>query len=171
MMEGDGLRGERLRSWYGRWLPVTFLAAALANVALTPFLPGVSLPLRVYSDPSLTYLVHQEGASLDRRYGFYMELGDAAGGGTLVIPHDSVISAGIAEGLANLTVEERSYNPARLPAKLLPSGPWLGLFETSDGDLRYWILPGAGPVWWLAITDQGLIVVPEELAPVPGEER
>ncbi len=149
-------------------MPWLLIASALVNLTLTPFLPSMGLPVRSHPDPSLTYLVHDEGISLDRRYGFYMELYDAARGGTLTVPLGSFLSEELIEGSAEMTMLESDYDPSVLPAEAFPTGPPLGLLETPDGDLPYWILSGPAEEWWLAMREGRIVVVPGTVVPGPG---
>jgi hypothetical protein len=48
-------------------------------------------------------------------------------------------------------------------------GPPLGELETEEADLLYWILEGDSDLWWLAVTDEGIVIVPETVAPAPGD--
>jgi len=158
---------ERLRSLYVILLPLAFVVAALANLVLSSFLPLSALPLRPHADGSLTHLVHTEQPSVDRRFGFYLELDDATDGGELVVPVDSFVDPDLAEGFADFDVVERDYDPSLLPDGLAGGIP-LGTVETEHGDLPYSIIPGDDDVWWLAVTDEGIVVVPESFAPPPG---
>jgi hypothetical protein len=142
------------------------VTTALVNLALTFFLPLSSQPLRPHAEGSLTYLVHTEQPSVNRRFAFYLELDDATDGGVLIVPVGSFVDPGLVRGLAGLEVEERDYDPTLLPGSVavLPS---LGEVETDDGDLAYTIIPADDDIWWLALTEGGLVVVPESVAPVP----
>ena len=155
---------------YRRWLPTILIGSALVNAALTSLLPAGSLPIRSHPDPSLTYLVRTEGISLDKRFSLYMHLGDAARGGTLIVPLGAVVSGELVEGLAGMDMVERDFDARSWPPEVATSGPPLGLYETAIGDLPYWILPGDGELWWLGQTDQVLVVVSDSVAPVPGSQ-
>lgn len=135
-------------------------------MVLTPFLPRASWPIRPHADGSLTHLVHTEQPSVDRRFAFYLELDDATDGGVLVVPVDSFVDPELVEGFAELEVVVRSYDPA-IPSSIAEP-PQLGVVETGNGDLPYSIVPGDDDLWWLAITADGVIVIPESAAPVPG---
>jgi hypothetical protein len=159
---------DRARRLYARWLPLAFALAAAADLVLTFFLPRSAQPIRPHQDGSLTYLVHEEQPSVNRRYGFYMELDDATDGGVLVVPADSFVDPDLAEGFARFEVVEGDFGPIMLPEEI--SGqPQLGTVETDEGDLPFFIVPGDGDLWWLAVTDEGVFVVPDSVAPVPEE--
>ena len=157
---------ERLRSFYARWLAPALVATALVNLALTFFLPLSSQPLRPHAEGSLTYLVHTEQPSVNRRFAFYLELDDATDGGVLIVPVGSFVDSDLVRGLAGLEVEERDYDPT-LVAGSVALPPSLGVVETDDGDLDYTIIPDDDDTWWLALTEGGVVVVPESVAPVP----
>jgi len=158
---------ERLRFLYARWLPLALSLAALANLVLVFYLPPSALPLLLHNEGSLTHLVHTEQPSVNRRFGFYLELDDATDGGELVVPIDSFVNPDLAEGFADFEVVERDYDPSLLPDAIAVLAP-LGTVETDDGDLPYSIIRGDDDLWWLALTDDGVVVVPESVAPVPG---
>ena len=160
----------RLRRAYTRWLPLALGLTVAANLVVTSFLPRPARSIRRHADGSLTHLVHTDQSTVDRRYGLYLELGDAADGDVLLVPLDSLIVSDIAEGLAGVTVEERDYDAGTLPVEAEPAGPPLGVFTTERGDLPYWILPdNEADRWWLAQTSEGIVVVPESVAPLPGD--
>jgi hypothetical protein len=142
------------------------VATALVNLALTFFLPLSSQPLRLHAEGSLTHLVHTEQPSVNRRFAFYLELDDATDGGVLIVPLGSFVDPDLARGFAELEVEERDYDPTlALGSTAVP--PSLGEVETDDGDLAYTIIPGDDDTWWLALTRDGIVVVPESVAPIP----
>lgn len=156
---------------YRRWLPVALAVTALANVAASPFLPVSALPVRPHSSGSLTHLVHTEQRTVDLRYGIYMELGDVLAGETLYVPEDSPLSADLARGLANVILEELDYDPTDLTGAV-PEGEPLGSFQAEDERIPYWILRNGGDTrWWLGRTVEGLVVVPETVAPLPEAGR
>jgi hypothetical protein len=142
------------------------VATALVNLALTFFLPLSSQPLRPHAEGSLTYLVHTEQPSVNRRFAFYLELDDATDGGVLIVPVGSFVDGDLVRGLARLEVEERDYDPTLVSGSVAVP-PSLGVVETDDGDLDYTIIPGDDDTWWLALTEGGIVVVPESVAPVP----
>jgi hypothetical protein len=142
------------------------VATALVNLALTFFLPLSSQPLRPHAEGSLTHLVHTEQPSVNRRFAFYLELDDATDGGVLIVPVGSFVDSALVRGLADLEVEERDYDPT-LVAGSVAVPPSLGVVETDDGDLAYTIVAGDDDTWWLALTDGGIVIVPESFAPVP----
>lgn len=156
-----------LRRIYRRWLPAALAVTALGNLVANEFLPPVSKALQVHDNGALTHLVHAEQRSVDLRYGLYMELADALSGQTLYVPEESPLSADLAHGLANVTLVTRRYDPADLsgvPAR----GEPLGSFQDGDERIDYWILPdGQDTRWWLGQTSQGIVIVPEAIAPVP----
>jgi hypothetical protein len=163
-----GLSG-RLGQLYGTWLPIAFVVAALANLVLTFYLPRPALPIRGNADSSLTYLVHHAQPSVDRRFAFYLELDDATDGGELVVPVDSGVAPELVDGFAEMEVVERDYDPVGLLPDDLVVGPPLGELETEEADLLYWIVEGDSDLWWLAATDEGIVIVPETVAPAPGD--
>jgi hypothetical protein len=142
------------------------VATALVNLALTFFLPLSSQPLRPHAEGSLTYLVHTEQPSVSRRFAFYLELDDATDGGVLIVPVGSFVDGDLVRGFAHLEVEERDYDPTLVSGSVAVP-PSLGVVETDDGDLDYTIIPGDDDTWWLALTEGGIVVVPESAAPVP----
>jgi hypothetical protein len=149
------------------WLPIVFGVTALINLIVTPFLPLGALPILPHDDSSLTYLVHVEQMSVDRRFGFYLELDDATDGGRLIVPPDSFVDPELAEGFADFEVTELDYDPgAPLPGVAIDPEP-LGVVETTDGDRDYSIIDGDDDVWWLADLNGRVVVVPESVAPVP----
>ncbi len=153
-------------SFYARWLAPALVATTLVNLALTFFLPPSAQPLRLHTDGSLTHLVHAEQPSVDRRFAFYLELDDATDGGVLIVPSDSFVDRALVRGFAGLEVEERDYDPTSVPGSVAVP-PSLGVVETDDGDLAYTIVAGNDDTWWLAITEDGIVVVPESVATVP----
>ena len=160
-------RRSRRSAVFAVWMPRIMIATALINLALTPLLPSMGLPIRPHPDPSLTALVHDEGISLARRFSFYLELHDRAAGDDLLVPTGSFISEELVEGLAAMTFIERDYDPGEVPPAALPIGPPLGLLETPEGDLPYFILEGQAATWWVGIEQGRVIVIPEDLAPPP----
>ena len=151
------------------WLPIAFTLAATANLVLTFYLPRPALPIRGSADSSLTYLVHHAQPSVDRRFAFYFELDDATDGGELVVPVGNVVDPELVDGFAEMAVVERDYDPiGSLPEGLINRPP-LGEFETEEADLLYWIIEGDSDLWWLAATDEGIVIVPETVAPAPGD--
>lgn len=157
---------ERLRILYGRWLPLAFAIATVANIVLTFFLPGPSLPIRLHDDGSLTHLAHTEQPSVNRRFAFYLELDDATDGGVLVVAVDSFVDPDLAGGFADFDVIECEFDPGPIAEEIAGQDP-LGDVETENGNLPYFIIAGQGDLWWVAITDEGVVVVPESVAPPP----
>lgn len=157
-----------LRRLYVKWLPIALGLTAAANLILTPFLPRGSQPILIHDEASLTYLAHNSQPSVDRRFSFYLELDDATDGGELVVPVDSFVSPELVEGFADMEVVERDYDPVgSLPEDLVEGQPQ-GEVETDDANSLYWILDGDSDRWWLAFTNDGVVVVPETVAPAPG---
>jgi hypothetical protein len=156
-----------LRRIYQRWLPAALAVTALANVVANESLPKESQTLRRHDSGALTHLVHTEQRTVDLRYGIYMELADALSGQTLYVPEESPLSADLARGLANVTLEARDYDPANLsgvPAR----GEPLGSFQDGDDRIDYWILSdGRETRWWLGQNSEGIVIVPEIVAPLP----
>lgn len=158
-----------LRRLYRRWLPVALGTAALVNLAVNVFVPAASQPVRFHDSGSLTDLVHTDSSSVDLRYGIYMEVADTMGGGTLVVPEESPLNVDLLQGLSGVVVEERDYDPSDLPSDLVSRGFPLGSFQFGDETLDYWIFPGGGVgQWWLAQDADGLVIVSESVAPLPG---
>jgi len=141
---------------------------ALVNLAVTFFLPPTAFPVRPHEAGDLTYLVHNEQLSVDRRFGLYMELGDATDGGVLVVPSGtSIVDPELAEGFAELEVVECAFDPTVLPAGVTEA-PTIGTFESDDGDFfSYSIVTGHSELWWLVETDAGIIFVPASVAAPP----
>lgn len=160
-------RRDRLRSRYTRLLPVAFVAAASVNVVLSFLLPPSAQPLRLHSEGSLTFLVHDEQPSVDRRFAFYLELDDATDGGVLIVPVGSFVDSDLAEGFADFEVVEREYDPTLIPGDI-DRPPSLGTVETEDGDLPYSIVAGDDDVWWIAIVGDWILVIPESVAMAHG---
>jgi hypothetical protein len=161
-----GGKRERLRFLYSRWLPLALAIATLANIVLTFFLPGSALPIRLHDDGSLTHLVHTEQPSVNRRFSFYLELDDATDGGVLVVPFDSFVDPDLADGFAAFEVIECDGDAGRIAGEITGQDP-LGEVETETGNLPYFIIPGQSDLWWVAITDGSVVVVPESVAPPP----
>ena len=160
---------DRLRLFYVRWLPLALGLTALANLVISFYLPAGARPVRLHEDGSLTQLAHTEQSSVDRRFAFYLELGDATDGGVLIVPVDSFVIPELAEGFADFEVIEREYDPTwPLPDELTDGVP-LGDVEIDDEGnlLPYSIVSGDDDTWWLSITEDGIVVVPESEAPVP----
>lgn len=159
---------DRLRLFYVRWLALALGLTGLANVVVSFFLPLGAQSIRPHEDGSLTHLAHTEQDSVDQRFAFYLELDDATDGGVLIVPGDSFVIPELAEGFANFEVVERDYDPT-LPDTVPDQSP-LGLVEVAEGGklLPYSIIAGEDETWWLAMTDSGIVVVPESVAPVPG---
>jgi hypothetical protein len=112
--------------------------------------------------------VHNEQISVDRRFGIYFELDDASDGGMLIVPRDEVVDPELVDGFADLEVVVQDYNPGPLPQELTEPPP-TGTFETEDRQyLSYWIVPGDSRLWWLAVTDEGFLLIPESVVPFPG---
>jgi hypothetical protein len=151
-------------------LPLALGTTALANIALTFFLPGTAFPIRFHNDGSLTHLVRTEQISVDRRFGLYFELGDATEGGILVIPAEPpLVDAELVEGFAGLEVSVCEFDPAHLPPRTADGAP-TGVFETEDrDDLLYWIVSGDSDLWWLTSTAEGLVLVPDSVVALPEE--
>jgi hypothetical protein len=160
-------RSERLRAFYGRWLPWGLAVVAAVNLVLTFLAPASSRPIRLHESGSLTSLVHAEQRSVDHRYGFYLELDDATTGGVLVAPPGSFPNPELVQGLAGMDLVETDYDPTAISTTIQP-GPALGEIETDQGDIPYSIVEGGGETWWLAFRDGEWIVVPTEAQPVPG---
>ena len=162
-----GRRG-RLTQFYSKWLPYIFGLTTAANLVLTAFLSPSGWPIRAHDDASLTHLVRTEQPSVDRRFGFYLELDDATQGGVLIVPPGSFVEPELASGFADLEVTEVDYDPRfDLSGGVADPDP-IGMVETEDGDKPYSIVEGEDDVWWLAFYGEGVVVIPESVAPVPG---
>jgi hypothetical protein len=160
-------RNGRLSAFYARWLPWVFGLTAAANLVLLAFLPLSGWPIRAHDDASLTHLVRTEQPSVDRRFGFYLELDDATDGGVLIVPSGSFVEPELASGFADFQVSEVDYDPSfDLPDDVVDPDP-IGMVETDEGDVPYSIVTGEDDVWWIAFDDGGIVVVPESVAPVP----
>lgn len=156
-----------MRRFYDRWLPAALAITALANLVANTFLPGSAQPFRPHNSGSLTHLVHTEQRTVDLRYGIYMELGDALSGGTLFVPEESPLSADLARGLANVTIEEMDYEPTDLSA-VPPRGDPLGSLQDGEDRIDYWIISnGTDAAWWLGQNSEGIVIVSKSVAPVP----
>ncbi len=141
------------------------LTAALANLVLTFFLPPGALPIYPYADGSLTDLVQAGPPSVDKRFGFYLELDDATETGTLFVPTDLTLVQELVDGFSGLEVVVSDFDPT-LPAGIeVP--PLLGVLETDEGDFSYSIIDGGENSWWLAVIGDSIVVVPDTVAPVP----
>lgn len=160
-----------LRRLYVRWLPLALALVAIVNIGINEFLPASGQALRLHEDGSLTHLVHTEQLTVDRRFGFYLELGEVAAGGTLVVSPEAPVDARLVRGLADVMILEVDYDPHDLPPSVIPSGDPIGPFSTVDGDVPYWIIPGKQTegVFWLGRTPEGIVVVPVSVAPLPGD--
>lgn len=150
-----------LRQLYVRWLPLALGLTAAANLAVTPFVPGSAQPVRFHDESSLTHLAHTEQRTVDRRYGFYMKLGDVASGDILMIPRDSLLEVKSAKSLSRVVVTRTDYDPTTIKARADELGEPIGVVETDAGDLPYWIVPGQGDRWWVGVNDDGILVIEE----------
>lgn len=141
------------------------LIAASINIVLTFFLPPSARPFVLSDDGSLTEMVQAGQPSVRERFGFYLELDDATEAGTLFVPTDFVLVEELIDGYSGLEVVVSDFDPS------LPTGidvpPPLGVLETEQGDFSYALIDGGDDVWWLAVTDDSIVVVPDTAAPVP----
>lgn len=158
---------DRLRRIYSWFLPTVLISVSVANLAVTPFISSESQPIRTHSDPSLTYLARVEQSTVNRRYSFYMELGDMAAGDILMLHDDSGIEVRSAESLAGMVVEQMNYDPAEVAVAAGELGEPLGVLSVGDTDLPFWIIPGEGERWWLGKTTEGIVVLQREDLPAP----
>lgn len=160
----------RLRRQYRYWLPLVLAVTAVANFTVHVFLPGSAQPIRPHSQGSLTHLVHTEQRTVDLRYGFYEELADISTGETLVVPERSALDADLLEGLSGVTVVVGDYDPSTMSdVDLVGDAEPLGLLRVDGEDVAYWILPGSGDHrWWETHTNDGIVILPESVAPIPG---
>lgn len=158
------------RRLYRCWLPVALAVTAVANLVVDGFLPPTSRMLQAHDSGSLTHLVHTDQRTVDRRYGFYMELGDAMSGKTLVVPQNvDDVDLVLARGLSDVEVERGSYDLSDVPNRIVPDHEPLGLHQADDEEpLAYWILRSDDAErWWLGRIEEGLVVIPESLESVP----
>lgn len=152
---------------YTRYLPAALGLTAAINLAVTPLLPGSGAPIRLHRDGSLTELVHTEQLSVDRRFGFYLELDDVTDGGTLVVPMGSFVNPELAEGFAGFDVVEVDYDP-RAGGDNIPDSPESWVVETESDDVSVSIVAGDDDLWWIAERPDGeFVVVPNSVAPAP----
>lgn len=101
-----------------------------------------------------------------------MEVGEAVGGATLVLPEETVLDARLVRGLSGVDVLRLSYDPSDLRDQVMPEGQPLGSYNDDGETLSYWILTGEGADrWWLARTSDGIVIVPETVTPVPEAGR
>jgi hypothetical protein len=152
---------------YTRYLPAALGLTAAINLAVTPFLPGSGAPIRFHRDGSLTELVHTEQLSVDRRFGFYLELDDVTDGGILIVPMGSFVNPELAEGFAGFDVVEVDYDP-RAGGDNIPDGPESWVVETESGDVSVSIVAGDDDLWWIAERPDGeFVVVPNSVEAAP----
>jgi hypothetical protein len=152
---------------YTRYLPAALGLTAAINLAVTPFLPGSGAPIRFHRDGSLTELVHTEQLSVDRRFGFYLELDDVTDGGILIVPMGSFVNPELAEGFAGFDVVEVDYDP-RAGGDNIPDSPESWVVETESGDVSVSIVAGDDDLWWVAERPDGeFVVVPNSVEPAP----
>lgn len=164
---------DQLRLLYVRWLTLALGLTALANLVITFFVPLGAQSIRLHEEGSLTALTHVEQDSVDYRFAFYLEMDDATDGGTLIVPVGSFVIPELAEGFADFEVVELDYDVTKpLPDDVDP-GPALGMVETDEegGLIPYSIVTGDDDTWWLSITEDRIVVVPESEAPVPEAGR
>jgi hypothetical protein len=158
----------KTRRLYILGLPVVLGLAGLINLGFSVGAPLLGSPIRQHAEGSLTHLVHTEERPVDMRYGFYLELGDVADGGTLVVPPLSPVQADLARAISNVTVIVKDYEPTPMSPGAFPNEDPLGHLSVDDQDLPYWIYPSEGEdQWWLARFRDGLIVIPEAMEQVP----
>ena len=161
---------DKLRLFYVRWLALALGLTALANLVVTFFVPLGAQSIRFHEDGSLTALAHEEQDSVDYRFAFYLELDDATDGGVLIVPVDSFVIPELADGFADFEVVETDYDPTGPLPEGIPDPLPLGEVEIDEEGnlLPYSIVTGDDDTWWLSITEDGVVVVPESEAPVPG---
>ena len=162
-------RHKGFRRLYVRSLPFVLAAGVSVNLILTTALREGHMPIRLHNEGSLTHLVRVEQRATDWRYGFYLELGDVAAGQLLRVPEGShPIVAWMTRGLSQVELQVSDYDPSALPPEAVPQGPPLGELETqSDALIPYWILAGHGPRW-MGYHQDGIVIVPESIARLPG---
>ena len=158
---------DNLRRFYIRWLALGLGLTAMANLAVSFFLPPGARAIRPHAEGSLTHIAHTEQDTVDQRFAFYLELDDATNPGVLVVPVGSFVIPELADGFANLEVIERDYDPTELVLDGPQVEPTLGFVEVDeDGTLLpYFIVTGDDDTWWLAETEEGIVVVPESVGP------
>jgi hypothetical protein len=147
-------RERALRRLYVCSLPFVLAAVVSANLVLTTSLRDGHMSIRLHDEGSLTHLARAEQRGTDRRYGFYLELGDATIGQPLRAPESAPFVAWMIQGLSEVELQVSEYDPSALPPEAVPSNEPLGVLETPDGNVPYWILPGDGPGGW-AFTKAG----------------
>ena len=154
-----------------RFVPIAviaLLAGAVANFATTVFVPVGARPAWRHGGGDLAFLVHRDDSSTEDQYGFYVDLGAVASGGTLVVPAGSWVDPHAARGLAGVAVEIRDYPPAA-DALLGAVGERTGRVLVAGLLVPYWIVPGPPTdVFWLASFRDGFAAVPSSMTPVPG---
>jgi len=155
------------RRLYVRALPIVLAVVASVNLMISTWLETQGTPIRLHDDGSLTHLVHLEQRTTDRRYGFYLELGDVAAGEYLRGPEGSPIVAWMTRGLSSVEFQVTDYDASALPPEAVPRDEPIGVMATPDGEFPYWILPGDGPRW-MAYHKDGIVIVPDSVAPMPG---
>lgn len=150
-------------------MPVALGLVAILNLGIGLFVPAAGRGIWAKADSSLTHLVHTDQNTVDRRYGFYMELGDSAGGSILFVPPGSPVDPDVAAGLSGVEVVEDQYDAGEIPSTAQPAGEPIGQFSTNEGDVPYWVLEGgeSEAYWWLGRTAEGFVVIPESAAPRP----
>lgn len=160
----------RPSQWLLAGAVLIMVVGAMLNLAVVWRFP-VSSPFVRYESGSLTDLARENQRTVDRRFSFYLELYDRTEGGALVVPDPSPVDRELVEGLAGLRVEGRSYDPSRVPDSVRSRYSPLGEVEVEEGSVAYSILPGeADEARWIGRVGDGLVVIPESVAPVPGRE-
>jgi len=141
------------------------VVTAVANLAVSPFVPEQSQPVRWHSDGSLRGLVFSERESVTVRYSVYEDLRALAGGDTLIVPPGRLFDLGLVEEMALMDVVVREYDPTVVPGGSVSSS---GATDVRQQYTDYVILDGTGPEWWVAIDGSTLVIVPISVASVPG---
>ncbi|MDP2623960.1 MAG: hypothetical protein Q8Q29_09195 [Actinomycetota bacterium] len=146
---------------------VMLLVGTAANLASMWFVPLGSRPVWEHAAGDLAHLIHRDDDYTEDQYGFYVDLGDVARGGTLVVPLDSWVDPYTARGLAGVTVEFHDFSPDG-EALLAGLGTRTGRVLTGETPQSYWIVSGPSTqVFWLASVGGGYAVVPTSVAAVP----
>lgn len=90
---------------------VACLLAAAMNLFMLRVSPREERPLRAHEGSALSELLAAEPRSVRTRYLFPVVLGEATGGGTLVVPEGGLVDPFYLENLAGLDVEVRDFDP------------------------------------------------------------
>jgi hypothetical protein len=156
-----------------RALPWILIATVVVNLAMSRrYVPPSGHPIRTTAGPELSALVRASQPLTRDLYLLYADLADVAAGSVLVVPDGHTLDHRLVRGIGGMTVEVRDYDPTVDDGAFDLSTRPLGGVVTPGGVVDYWIVPGSAGVWWLGrIGDSGIVIVPESVAPVPGDGR